>query len=562
MADDEKGVKPADPSPVAHPAAPGAHEPGAREPGAHVTGADEPGAEMSSANVSGAQMAPQTEWTASDRRGPLGSAADEDVERFVPAHETDAEGGIDAVAHDPNAVSAMHKADEAGRHDTIPRDGEALNDGEAVSATPASVEDEPRHATPSAQLAASPEPKRSLVPVAAGLVIGASVGAGSAWLVYSQSGGGAADPQQLAALSSRVDTLDKRPDPRADVAKLQSRLADLQGKVAALEKQTPVATVSREPRPAAAPSQDQAGSKSSGEAARVKPAPSTGSTPTADAGLAGRIAALQAALDEMKTRTSALQAQDAKEGGAVEKLAALQSGVADAQKQAAGARSAIETFKSEQRQLGDKIAALTAAVADARKQSSLSQSGIETVRDQQKTLEGKLGSPALAVVADSLVQQIDAGQPFARQVDALATLNADPARIAVLRENAARGVPSARALLGQWKPLVDPVIATGNRAPANAGFRQRLEHGLFGLVTVRRADGTAGNDLASRVNLIEADLARGDVPGAYATWQALPADARARSDSWGALAKTCIEALAAARDLQRSAIDALGAKKS
>ena len=124
---------------------------------------------------------------------------------------------------------------------------------------------------------------------------------------------------------------------------------------------------------------------------------------------------------------------------------------------------------------------------------------MDSVQSQQKALEGKLGSPALAVVADSLVQQIDAGQPFARQVDALAALNAEPAKIAVLRENAAHGVPSARVLLAQWKPLADPVVATGDAAPANANFGQRLEHGLFGLVSVRRADGTTGNDLASRV---------------------------------------------------------------
>ena len=117
-------------------------------------------------------------------------------------------------------------------------------------------------------------------------------------------------------------------------------------------------------------------------------------------------------------------------------------------------------------------------------------------------------------------------------------------------------------MLAHWKPLADPVIATGNTAPANANFGQKLEHGLFGLVSVRRADGTTGTDLTSRVNLIAADLAHDDVPGAYATWQALPADAKAKSDSWGALAKTSVEALAAARDLQHSAIDALGAKKS
>ena len=81
--------------------------------------------------------------------------------------------------------------------------------------------------------------------------------------------------------------------------------------------------------------------------------------------------------------------------------------------------------------------------------------------------------------------------------------------------------------------MADPVIATGNTAPANANFGQRLEHGLFGLVSVRRADGTTGNDLTSRVNLITADLVHDDVAGAYAVWQALPANAKTQSESWG-----------------------------
>ena len=61
---------------------------------------------------------------------------------------------------------------------------------------------------------------------------------------------------------------------------------------------------------------------------------------------------------------------------------------------------------------------------------------------------------------------------------------------------------------------------------------------------------------------IKASLAHDDVPGAVATWDALPADAKAKSASWGALAKTSADAMSAARALQRDAIIALGAKKS
>ena len=515
MADDDEGAKPAPPLPVQHRAAAEAVKPGAED-------------------------APQTEWTASDRRGPLGSAGAEDVERVVPAHETDGEGGLDRSEPE----TTIRPADQ--------------HVGEAIAPAPparASAEDvaAPR---PSA---VAPERKRSLVPVAAGLVVGALIGAGSAWLVYSQAGGAAGNQQQLAALSSRVDALDKRPDPQPELTKLQSGLTDLKGKLAVLARRSPEPATSEGSKPTATPSQAQAAAKAPEPAA---PTSSPTAAPPADADLAGKVAALQAALDEMRTRTSSLQAEDAKQDGSAAKVASLQTGIADAQKQAAGAQTALASMKSEQKELGDKIAGLTIAVAGALKKAESAQTDSETLQTRQKILEGKLGSPALAVVADSLVQQIGAGQPFARQVDALAALNADPVKVAVLRENAARGVPSAQSLLAQWKPLSDPVIASGNKAPANANLGQRLEHGLFGLVSVHRADGTIGNDLASRVNLIEADLGHGDVPAAYLAWQGLPADAKTRSDSWGALAKTSVEALAAARDLQHSAIDALGAKKS
>ena len=523
MADDQ-GANPATPLPVEHSVGPGVVKPGS-------------------------SLGPQTEWTASDRRGPLDSAGEDGGERFVPAHKTDAEGGADPAAL--AQTSQKSGGDDTAQHTHASQIDEVA---ELVSPALASHENEARNAPPSASVAADGERKRSLVPVAAGLVIGALIGAGSAWLVYSQAGGGAGDQQQLAALSSRIDALDKRPDPQAEISRLQSGLSDLQGKVA-----TRAATPAQDKQANAPPNRT---AKAPEPVTPVQPAATSAAAPSADADLAGKVAALQAALDEVKTRTSALQAQDAKQEGAADKVATLQTRVADAQKQTAGAQSALEAVKSEQKQLGDKIAGLTIAVAGAFKKAEGAETNIQTVRSQQKTLEGKLGSPALAVVSDSLVQQIDVGQPFSRQVDALAALNADPAKIAVLRENAAHGVPSAQVLLSQWKPLADPVIATGNKAPANANFGQRLEHGLFGLVSVRRADGTGGNDLVSRVNLIEADLAHDDVPGAYAAWQALSADAKAKSDAWGALAKTSVEALAAAHDLQHSAIDALGAKKS
>lgn len=459
------------------------------------------------------ERTPQSEWTASDRRGPLDSANGDGVERVVPAHEIDAVGDADGGV--PRDVEPAAQAAQEGAATELP--------GVAVNGEP----------TP----AAADVPRRSLLPVAAGLVVGAVVGAGSAWLVYAQDHGGAGDGQQLAALSARVDALDKRPDPGPDLAKLRGGLADVQGKVAALDK---------------------------GAATRVAAAGQRGPSPAEpDAALAAKVAALQATVEGLHERAVPAAAGS---GNAAETIAALQSSVAAARKQAGDAQAALNAFKGEQAQLGARLEALGTTVSGtlakaegAQKQAAEARSGLEAVQGRQTKLEGKLGSPALAVVADSLVEQIRAGQPFERQVDALAAMGTDPAKVALLRERAG-GVASAQTLLAEWKPLENAVIATGSKAPADAGFGQRLEHGLFGLVSVRRADGTVGDDLAARVTAIGSDLAHGDIAAASTKWQALPPDAKARSDAWGGKLGSAATTMALARELQRAAIDALGRK--
>ena len=486
---------------------------------------------------------PQTEWTVSDRRGPLVAAPPvagniehdaagppaADVERIVPGSEMDAEGAYDPVAEPMSGLAPGREAEGAHRVEGVVdtampsvADHPAASESRASESHASELHASDLNAPPAmsgesmlgqtttgpegarADSAASDLPvRRSLWPVAAGIVFGAILGAASAALVYSQSA--APDTGKLADLSARVDALDKRPDPQSAIAGMKGQLADLSSKVASLETRGPAAA------PAAAAQR-----------------------PSADP----QVASLGA------------------------KVAALQAAVTSAQTLAATARSNSDALKVQQQTLDGKVGALQAGLGGAQKQAATAQAGVEDLRGDQKALAAKLGAPALAVVADSLVEQIVGGKPFATQVDALASLGADPAKVAVLRQNAATGVPSAQVLLAKFQPLVDPVIATGSKAPANAGFGERLKHGLFGLVSVRRADETTGTDLPSRVARIKADLAHNDVLGAYATWGELPPDAKAKSQAWGALAKTSVEAINAARGLQTDSIGSLTAKRS
>lgn len=407
-----------------------------------------------------------TDWTASDARGPL-SEAGHGIERLYPSEtEAPSSGVIDTGKSEPAVGS------------------------ESVAHAAAPPQIEPSVASP----------QRSFWPVAAGVVVGALIGAGSAAIVYRSFDTGPNVESSVSALAARVDSVEKRPDANQALAELKSTVAGLDGKIADLNGRLKAV----ESKPAAAPAADAP------LAPTFDPAP-----------LQQKIAGQQQQLD-------ALQKQGVDTKG-----------------------------------LQDKVMALDAKLATVGTQATAAEASITSLQSGQKSLAAKITSaPALAVVADSLVQQIDQGRPYAAQVDALIALGADPAAIAVLRQNADKGVPSVKELAAKFEPLAEPIAAIEHRPPPNAGFVDRLRSGMFSVVSIRRADEVGGDDLASRVARLQASLAHDDVADALATWNALPAEAKAKADAWGALAKTHAEAMKAAQDLRQQAIAALGSKKS
>ncbi len=451
-----------------------------------------------------------SEWTASDARGPLNPASGTDV---TPPAE-------------PLGEAATLKT-------TPPISSTALPISSTVSPAPSSSVD-----------AGATAPRRSAAgSIFAGLIAGALGGAGTYALMHYMSAGGGQQNQALNALtarvnaldslSARVDALSNRPDPQSSIDALKSSVARLEGKTAGVGE----------------------GGASTGQ-------PSTAAAPLAafDAGpLEGRIAALQTGLD-------ALRKDDAASGGGADslqgKVASLAAGLAGMQKDASDAQAGLTDLRRQQRSLADQQKSLADQQSSLAGQQKDFGGEQQALRSGQKTLEGKVSAPALAVVADSLVQQIGRGLPYATQVDALASLGADPARVAILRQGADKGVPSPKALADMFAPLADPIASTARRAPPGAGFMDRMKSGLFSMVSIRSEGDTTGTGIGARVSRIQDDLAHDDVADAYATWVALPAEAKAKSEAWGAFAKTEAEAMTAARALQRDAIAALGAKKS
>ena len=409
----------------------------------------------------------QSEWTASDTRGPLNSAdraAAVDHET-TPVEEPEAEPDYRPTSHD-EAVPHAAVAEPATE--------------DSAAATPQGSEHK----------------SLPIVPIVLALIIGALIGGGSSALVSILNSGGS-DSSQVASLAARVDALEKRPDAKAEV-------------------------------------EAQKGQAATPQAPAFDPAP-----------LEQKIAGLKSDLDALKQKGAGDPQIDSKVaalGGSVYALKAQGAGVKD---------------------LDGKVTALAATLDGLKKEDATTESSLAALQDGQKSLEAKVTSaPALAVVADSLVTAIAHGTPYASEVAALGSLGADPAKIAVLKENADKGVPSAKALEQSFKPLADKIIAASNKVPPNASLMDRLKSGMSSMVSVRSAGASDGDDVGSRVSRIETDLAHDDVAGAYATWDGLPADAKAKSDAWGALAKTHVEAADAAHGLQQQAIASLSGKKS
>lgn len=434
------------------------------------------------------------EWTASDKRGPLETAEEREAKASAAASNLAADASKEEAARAEEASSQEAPSQAALSEEALSEEAHA--EADATPASESKPVDTAAEASPEPAAPSVERPRRSVWPIAAALVVGAGIGAGSAILVQTPFGasllgqpGGGASPA-VADLSNRVNALEKRPDAEAAVSGLRGALADLDSKVAALQKTS---------------------------ADRQGPAPAVDLKPVDQ-----KIAALEAELATVKSQASAAQGD--------------RSGI-DAQ---------LTTLKKE--------------VDEARDASAAAKSGVAGLKDEQKTIAAAAVAPALAVVADSLVRQVHEGAPYTAQVDALTSLGADPARVSVLREHAATGVASAKTLATTFSGLATPLAALAHKAPPNAGFVDKLKAGMFNLVTVRRVGDSNETDLASRVARIEADLAHDDVVGAYGTWSALPDDAKTKSAAFGAQIKASAETLLAARAVQHDAIAGLGRK--
>jgi hypothetical protein len=269
--------------------------------------------------------------------------------------------------------------------------------------------------------------------------------------------------------------------------------------------------------------------------------------------LADTIASTSRNLDHMNASLSAA-ANTAKAA-----TAAAQTAQADAAEARSMSRSAVSADAGKTvdlKPLQDRIVQIEAVLAQPKLEGK-STADPAVPPDTNSSLDH---AAALAVIAQTLIQAIDHGEPFPRQVAALETLGADANQLAMLRPLSDSGVPTAQSLRVKFADLVKNIGPVAG-APESGSFFSKIWQETTHLVRVRPVGG-AESEVGALAARVEAALAGGDAAGALAEWEKLPAPVKNISQKWAAELQSRADAVAAASAVLASAIGTLGKPKS
>jgi len=289
-----------------------------------------------------------------------------------------------------------------------------------------------------------------------------------------------------------------------------------------------------------------------------------------------RLAAVEAGLQQLASRQKELQAMVAADA---DKLADTNKGLADATNTAKAAVAAAQTAQTDAAEahsgsnqvastevskpvdlkpLQDRIAKLEAALAQPKVEGKSTADPVVSPDGNTASLDH---AAALAVVSQTLIQAIDRGETFPRQVAAMETLGAEPSQLAVLKPLADSGVSTVQSLSRTFADLAKTMAPSEPEVPKSGDFLGRIWQQTTQLVRVRPIGRTAG-EAGAWAGQIEAALARSDAAGALAEWEKLPQAAKDLSQKWAEGLRSRVAATAAASAILTSAIGNLGKPKS
>ena len=138
---------------------------------------------------------------------------------------------------------------------------------------------------------------------------------------------------------------------------------------------------------------------------------------------------------------------------------------------------------------------------------------------------------ASALAASALMQAAQGSRPFAPEVKAVADL-APSLDLRALQADAERGAPSRAALAASFPDYAARAASAARTPGEGAGVLARVGHALSRVVALRRVGEVPGNGPDAILARAERQIDDGDIVGALATLEALPADARDALGPW------------------------------
>jgi hypothetical protein len=297
-----------------------------------------------------------------------------------------------------------------------------------------------------------------------------------------------------------------------------------------------------------------------------------------------------AALASLDKRVSALETGAGASGVAEldKRVAALEAANAENGPNAAAAAQAVQRAAQTDQQLAADVRDLRADIDAARGEipglaarlakletaaPKMSDADLSVLAARLDKVEAALAAPksetrvaaekpvaadnaaAIAIVAGVIAGKLAAGAQFGAEIAALQRLGVDPAQLAALRAVAA-GASTGSALAASFNAVAPQVLAAASPAE-KGGFVDRLLAHIRGLVQVRDLGETTGDDPGAIVARVEAECRRGDIAGALAAFDKLPAAAREAAGDWPVKARARLAADAALQSIQEAAIGRL-----
>ncbi|WP_208601676.1 COG4223 family protein [Rhizobium aethiopicum] len=246
------------------------------------------------------------------------------------------------------------------------------------------------------------------------------------------------------------------------------------------------------------------------------------------------LADLSGEIDGLKQTVANLAASPASPGdGALEtRVAALETAAKNPAAAPSADPASVEALNQKIAELSSQVDQLRSTLAQSSDQQTSSDADIAK---RLAEAEKKLNEPredvavARAIAAAALKAAIDRGGPFLAELDTFAGVASDDPAIADLRSFAETGVPSRAELMRQAPDVATAIVEAVNQPDPNQSWSDRLMASAKSLVTVRPVGNIEGESVEAIAARMEDKVKNGDLPGASAEWNALPAPGKQAS---------------------------------